>query len=180
MDVYSHSLDMLERILRDETCHDILLDIGLPILHRNLRFNCRVLALNGKILYIRPKLLLANDGNYREMRYFTPWMRPQHVEDFYLPKSLAKLQGTTMVPIGDCVLSTPDTTIGAETCEELFLPDPPHNHMSLNGVEIVTNSSGSHFTLRKLELRLNLILEATRKNGGVYLYANQKGADGDR
>ena len=115
MDVYANSFDMLERILRDETCHNIILDIGLPILHRNLRFNCRVLALNGKILFIRPKLLLANDGNYREMRYFTPWMRQQHIEDFYLPKNLAKLQGSTMVPIGDCVLSTPDTTIGVET-----------------------------------------------------------------
>jgi NAD+ synthase (glutamine-hydrolysing) len=60
---------MLEKILLDRSCDDILLDIGLPILHRNLRYNCRVLALNGKILFIRPKLYLANDGNYREMRY---------------------------------------------------------------------------------------------------------------
>ena len=56
----------------------------------------------------------------------------------------------------------PDTTIGCETCEELFLPDPPHNHMSLNGVEVITNSSGSHFTLRKLNLRMQLIMEGMR------------------
>ncbi len=53
--------------------------------------------------------------------------------------------------------------------EELFTPDAPHNHMSLDGVEIITNSSGSHFTLRKLDLRLELIMEATKKNGGIYL-----------
>jgi NAD+ synthase (glutamine-hydrolysing) len=41
--------------------------------------------------------------------------------------------------------------------------------MSLDGVEIITNSSGSHFTLRKLHTRLELITEATKKNGGVYL-----------
>lgn len=52
--------------------------------------------------------------------------------------------------------------------------------MSLDGVEVITNSSGSHFTLRKLETRLSLIMEATRKNGGIYLYANQQGCDGDR
>lgn len=52
--------------------------------------------------------------------------------------------------------------------------------MSLDGVEVITNSSGSHFTLRKLETRLALIMEATRKNGGIYLYANQQGCDGDR
>jgi NAD+ synthase (glutamine-hydrolysing) len=64
--------------------------------------------------------------------------------------------------------------------EELFTPDSPHNHMSLDGVEIITNSSGSHFTLRKLETRLQLIIEATKKSGGVYLYSNQRGCDGDR
>lgn len=90
------------------------------------------------------------------------------------------LQGATKVTIGDAVISTPDTTIGCETCEELFTPDPPHNAMSLNGVEIITNSSGSHWTLRKLNLRMQLITEATRKNGGVYIYANQQGCDGDR
>jgi NAD+ synthase (glutamine-hydrolysing) len=52
--------------------------------------------------------------------------------------------------------------------------------MSLDGVEIITNSSGSHFTLRKLNTRLDLIMEATKKNGGVYLYSNQQGCDGDR
>lgn len=52
--------------------------------------------------------------------------------------------------------------------------------MSLDGVEVFTNSSGSHFTLRKLETRLQLIMEATKKNGGIYLYANQQGCDGDR
>lgn len=41
-------------------------------------------------------------------------------------------------------------------------------------------ASGSHHNLRKLDIRVNLIREATRKNGGVYLYANQCGMDGDR
>lgn len=46
--------------------------------------------------------------------------------------------------------------------------------------EIFTNSSGSHHQLRKLNERMALILGATRKSGGVYLYANQQGCDGDR
>lgn len=41
--------------------------------------------------------------------------------------------------------------------------------MALDGVEIITNSSGSHFALQKLDTRLQLIMEATRKSGGVYL-----------
>jgi NAD+ synthase (glutamine-hydrolysing) len=56
----------------------------------------------------------------------------------------------------------------------------PHIHMGLNGVEIFTNSSGSHHELRKLQTRTSLIVEATRQAGGIYLYANQQGCDGDR
>ncbi|KAL1969766.1 hypothetical protein VTN77DRAFT_7275 [Rasamsonia byssochlamydoides] len=179
-DLYLHCWEMLERILLDKDCYDILLDIGMPVQHRNVRYNCRVICLNGKILLIRPKMWLANDGNYREMRHFTPWMRPREHEQFHLPRRIQKLQGATHVTFGDAVISTPDTCIGAETCEELFTPDPPHNHMSLDGIEVITNSSGSHFTLRKLDTRLQLIREATKKNGGVYLYANQQGCDGDR
>ncbi|KAJ0330220.1 hypothetical protein COL5a_003278 [Colletotrichum fioriniae] len=179
-DLYLHCFEMLRRILLDETCHGILLDIGMPVQHRNQRFNCRVLCLDGKILMIRPKMWLANDGNYREMRHFTPWMHPRQTEEYHLPRILQDIQGSTHVIFGDAVVSTPDTCFGAETCEELFTPNAPHIAMSLDGVEIITNSSGSHFTLQKLDTRLQLIMEATRKCGGVYLYANQQGCDGDR
>lgn len=49
------------------------------------------------------------------------------------------------------------------------------SQMGLQGVEIFTNSSASHHELRKLDKRLSLILEATRKSGGIYIYANLKG-----
>ncbi|KAG2011719.1 NAD+ synthase, variant 2 [Coprinopsis cinerea AmutBmut pab1-1] len=56
----------------------------------------------------------------------------------------------------------------------------PHILMGLDGVEVFTNSSGSHHELRKLYTRVELIKEATLKLGGIYLYANQQGCDGDR
>lgn len=114
------------------------------------------------------------------MRYFTPWSREGHVEQYYLPRIIQEIVGKLKVPIGDAVISTRDTCLGCETCEELFTPNAPHSAMSLNGVEIFTNSSGSHHELRKLNTRYDLILEATRKAGGIYLYANQQGCDGDR
>jgi NAD+ synthase (glutamine-hydrolysing) len=52
--------------------------------------------------------------------------------------------------------------------------------MGLDGCEIFTNSSGSHHELRKLNSRLNLIRTSTHFGGGIYLYANQQGCDGDR
>jgi len=172
-EVYEHSWDSLFSILTDPDLHGIIIDVGLPVLHRNCRYNARAIVLDGKILCLRPKIYLANDGNFREMRFFTPWNRPRHVEQYYLPPHVQKQQGRRHVPIGDVVLSTIDTCLAAETCEELFTPNSPHINMGLNGVEIFTNSSGSHHSLRKLDQRIALIQEATRKNGGVYLYSNQ-------
>lgn len=179
-DVCLHSWEMYAQIIKRPETHDIILDIGMPVLHKNVRYNCRLLSLNGKILFIRPKIWLANDGNYREMRFFTPWMKPGVVDEFILPPEIQKITGQKQIPFGDAVINTLDTCIGTETCEELFTPQSPHISMSLDGVEIITNSSGSHHELRKLNKRLDLILNATSRCGGVYLYANQRGCDGDR
>lgn len=78
------------------------------------------------------------------------------------------------------ILIANDTTVSSETCEELFTPNSPHILLGLNGAEIIANGSGSHHELRKLDTRLELIQSASRKVGGVYLYANQQGCDGDR
>ena len=36
---------------------------------------------------------LANDGNYRELRYFTPWTRHRQWEDHYLPRIIQAVTG---------------------------------------------------------------------------------------
>ena len=77
-------------------------------------------------------------------------------------------------------MSALDTVVSFETCEELFTPNAPHIALSLDGVEIIANGSGSHHQLRKLNTRIDLVRSATAKAGGVYLYANQKGCDGGR
>ncbi|KAF1956968.1 glutamine-dependent NAD(+) synthetase with GAT domain-containing protein [Byssothecium circinans] len=180
-DVYDHALEFIARILSDKELHGIVIDLGAPISHNSLRYNCRVLMLNGRIILIRPKLSLANDGNYRESRYFTPWKSTRHVEQFLLPPGkLRDLQGARTVPIGDALIRFDDTLLGVETCEELFTPMAPHIEMGLCGAEIFSNASGSHATLHKLHTRLDLILGATNKSKGVYLYSNQSGCDGDR
>lgn len=109
-------------------------------------------------------------------------------EDFPIWRVAWKLTFTlsldkTTVPFGDAVISTRDTCIGVEMCEELFTPNAlvrspchssfmgfslgfycrPHIDMGLDGVEIFTNSSGSHHELRKLSTRVDLIKEATLK-----------------
>ncbi|OBT94324.2 glutamine-dependent NAD(+) synthetase [Pseudogymnoascus verrucosus] len=179
-DTILHSWECLSEIIEHPDCQNILLDVGMPVKHKSVRYNCRIIIYNKKILLIRPKLSLANDGNYYEMRYFTPWKGVRVVEDHYLPRSITKIMGQKTAPIGDALISTLDSALGCETCEELFTPQAPHIAMGLDGCEIYTNSSGSHHELRKLHTRVELIVSATLKSGGIYLYANQQGCDGDR
>lgn len=110
---------------------------------------------------------------------FTAWVKERQTERYYLEEVVRKVTGQHTVPIGDAVLSTLDTAVGCETCEELFTPLNPSTYMGLNGVEIILNSSASHAELRKLRTRLDLISNSTRKVGGVYVYANATGVDGE-
>ena len=91
------------------------------------------------------------------------FLQPREVEDHFLPRMISKITGQTTVPFGDAVISTRDTCLGTEMCEEIFAADNIHAHMSEDGVEIFTNGSGSHHELRKLDTRLNLILNATAR-----------------
>ncbi|CAH0519171.1 unnamed protein product [Peronospora belbahrii] len=185
-DTFYHCWQSLEFILRSDVTNNILCDIGMPVMHNGVRYNCRVFCLNQRILLIRPKLFLADDGNYRETRWFTTWKPNQGagkscgLDNFVLPATLQKLTGVVHVPFGSGAVSTLDTSCASEACEELFTPDSPHINLSLAGVEIIGNGSGSHHQLRKLDQRMDLIRGAATKSGGVYLYANQQGCDGGR
>lgn len=179
-DTLLHCFQVLKSLLESPSTQDIICDVGMPVMHHNVRYNCRVIFLNKKILLIRPKMLLANYGNNREFRWFSPWSRPRHVEEYFLPRMIEDVTGQTTVPFGDGVLSTKDTCIGSEICAELWNPRSPHVDMGLDGIEIFTNSSASYHELRKADHRVNLVKSATTKSGGIYLFANQKGCDGDR
>jgi NAD+ synthase (glutamine-hydrolysing) len=183
-DTFLHCWESLEELFdMGATDNDLLCDFGMPILYAGARYNCRVLCLNRKILLIRPKTAMADNGNYRESRYFTAYQRPcepSH-EQFQLPDFFAKKFGQKFAPFGLGFLQCSDgTTIGCESCEELWTPKSSHIEMSLQGVEIIGNGSGSHHELRKLNARLGLMISATQKCGGLYLYANQRGCDGGR
>ncbi|KAL4439201.1 hypothetical protein ABPG77_004103 [Micractinium sp. CCAP 211/92] len=179
-DTVEHSWECVAELIRGGHTDGIVCDVGMPVIHRGVRYNCRVFLLNRRVLLIRPKLHLANDGNYRETRYFSTWKRRRQTEEHGLPAALQQLTGQDSCPFGDAALCFRDTVLAAETCEELFTPQAPHIGLALAGVEIISNGSGSHHQLRKLNQRLDLMLSGTAKSGGVYLYANQQGCDGGR
>ena len=80
-DTFLHSWEVLACLLKHPICQDILVDTGMPVMHKNVRYNCRIIFFNKRILLIRPKMVLAVTMNYRERRFFTPWPK---VSDFLL------------------------------------------------------------------------------------------------
>ncbi|KAK4486547.1 hypothetical protein RD792_009231 [Penstemon davidsonii] len=180
LDTINHAWDCLKELLLGDWTNGILCSFGMPVIKGSERYNCQVLCLDRKILMIRPKMWLANDGNYRELRWFTAWKQKEHLEDFLLPTDISEALSQTVVPFGYGFIQFLDTAVAAEVCEELFSPMPPHAELSLNGVEVFMNASGSHHQLRKLDLRLRAFIGATHSRGGVYMYSNHQGCDGGR
>jgi NAD+ synthase (glutamine-hydrolysing) len=201
-DTFLHCWESLILILESGVTNDLLCDFGMPILHRGARYNCRVICYNSQILVIRPKTALADNGNYREGRYFTAYKSPNASSSgaaasfsssssssgaangqdmIQLPRIFTDKFQQKQAPFGTMSIQCANgATIGCESCEELWTPQSQHINLSLSGVEIIGNGSGSHHELRKLNSRLELMISATRKCGGLYLYANQRGCDGGR
>jgi NAD+ synthase (glutamine-hydrolysing) len=182
-DTFAHCWESLMLLLENGASDNLVCDFGMPVLFHGVRYNCRILCYNESILLIRPKTALADNGNYRESRYFTAYQASSSTknEEYLLPTQFQERFGQRKAPFGIQFLQCIDgTTIGCESCEELWTPQATHIDLSLKGVDIIGNGSGSHHELRKLHTRLQLMVSATRKCGGVYLYSNQRGCDGGR
>lgn len=64
IDTLVHAWEVVESILKSGITEGILTDLGMPILHMGVLYNCRLVVLNSKIVGIRAKMTLANGGNY--------------------------------------------------------------------------------------------------------------------
>jgi len=170
------SFNVITNILLHSRDKNILIAVGAPVIHNDVRYNTLIFIFRGKIVLIRPKMNLADDGNYREARWFTAWPKDKFETFNYIGIDGAKKSA----PIGIGIINCNDVLIAAEVCEELWVPDNVGNKLYLNGVDLLLNPSGSHFESGKLQKRMNLIKNTTKKCGGAYLYSNLEGCDGER
>ena len=182
-DTVLHCWDVCYDVLRltlTPPYDDILVTVGMPVIHLGVAYNCSIFIRGGKLLLIAPKLLLADEGNYRESRWFTAWKQGTNLHEFFLPDAIRELTGQKLVPFGTALLRSEDGyIIGSECCEELWGPLPTSTTLFLQGAHVVVNISGSYFTFGKIRRRVDLLKSAT-KNGGIYMYANAQGCDGAR
>ena len=129
MDTIKHSWDSLAEIMASGATDGLLCDFGMPVVHASVRYNCRVFCLDRRILLIRPKMFLANEGNYRELRWFTSWdaaKMGKPLETLALPREISLRTGQKQCPIGIGIVRCLDgVTVASEVCEEAFTADSP-------------------------------------------------------
>ncbi|KAL9084001.1 MAG: hypothetical protein Q9165_008277 [Trypethelium subeluteriae] len=130
LDTVMHCWEIVAEILQDKDLYGIVIDVGLPVIHRGVLFNCRCIMVDGDIKLIRPKMTLASEGQFRENRYFTAWPR-RHTEEFTLPEEITEITGKRNVCIGDAIMVFNDMILGWESCEELFQERVPHSDLYL-------------------------------------------------
>lgn len=138
--------------------------VGAPIIHRNKLYNCAVFINDGRVIAYIPKTHIPNYGEYYEKRWF---------------ESALGLENTTIdgedvsVPFGtNIIVRHQGMRIGAEICEDLWVPVPPSSYLAIKGADVIVNLSASNESLGKSRYRRALILQQSARCRAAYLYAS--------
>jgi NAD+ synthase (glutamine-hydrolysing) len=150
---------------------DLIVSLGLPLLHKGALFNCAALAVNGEVVGFAAKRFLAGDGLHYEPRWFKAW--PPGRRDYL------KFNGRE-TPIGDLVFDCGGLRLGFEICEDAWAAERPGADFCRRGADVLLNPSASHFAFGKFEVRRRFVLEGSRAFGVVYLFANLLGNEAGR
>ena len=146
---------------------DALVFVGFPFEYGNKLYNTAAVIHRGKVLAIIPKRYLPNYSEFYELRHFTPGFAKPVTADFLGEK----------LPFGSDILFTNTTepaglTIGAEICEDCWVPCPPSVSHALNGAELIVNLSASDELVAKEEFRRLMISALSARLVSGYVYAS--------
>jgi NAD+ synthase (glutamine-hydrolysing) len=169
LNTVERSWECLEEIVKHT--QGMIVSVGLPTLYNSGLFNTACLIVDGQLLGLVAKKFLANDGIYYEPRWFRPW--PEGCQGTISYKGVE-------IPIGDLYFDVGGVRIGFEICEDAWVAKRPGSQLSLAGVDVILNPSGSHFAFGKYEVRKRLVLEGSRAFNVTYLYANLLGNEAGR
>ena len=160
------ALEALARIRDASVALDVLVCVGLPLALEGRLYNCAAFVKSGRVLGVVPKRNLPNYGVYYEMRHFTPG--PAAVRE-------VELLGRR-VPFGGEMRfrcrQMPALTIGAEICEDLWVPDSPGVRLAVAGATVIVNPSASDESVGKADYRRMLVTSQSARLLCAYLYAD--------
>ncbi|MBX3728898.1 MAG: NAD+ synthetase [Candidatus Sumerlaeia bacterium] len=145
--------------------------VGVPVrLQHGLYIGAAFLA-GGRIVGIVAKQHLAGDGVHYEPRWFRPWPagRATTVEIAGVP-----------VPFGDIVLDFAGVRVGAEICEDAWVPNRPIGRLAQAGCDLIAGPCASHFSFGKHPTRERIVQEGARACVAAYVFSNALGNEAGR
>ncbi len=146
--------------------------VGTPYPIDHKLYNCATVLQDGYILAIIPKKNLPNYGEFYERRWFTPGN-----EDVRYISHRSRVTGEAYeIPFGMNILleamDFPEFILGAEICEDVWVPNPPSTSHALAGATIIANTSASDETVGKDSYRRELIRSTSARLVAAYVYTN--------
>ena len=146
---------------------DALVLVGVPVRVAAKLYNCAAVLCRGEVLGLVPKLNIPTYGEFYEGRRFSAG--PTDV-------TLVSFAGQDEVPFGASQLfeceSMPGLVVGAEICEDLWVPNPPSTAAALAGATLICNLSASNELVGKADYRKGLVSSTSARLVCAYAYAS--------
>ena len=158
--------ETLKKLVDASADFPMILFVGLPWEYQGKLYNVTAAVCQGQLLGLVPKTHLPNYSEFYEMRHFTSGnQRPVMVpwKDGLVP------MGTNLLFQCD---SVPGLTIGAEICEDVWVPCPPSISHAMAGATVIVNCSASDETVGKDSYRMSLISGQSARLVCGYIYSN--------
>lgn len=166
----AHTAEKVLTEILPET-HQMIVAVGLPVMHRGGLFNMACLVADGSVLGLVGKQHLAGEGLHYEPRWFKPWPKGVRVD---------KEMAGHPCPMGDLLFDCGGVRIGFEICEDAWVAARPGASLAQQGVDILLNPSASHFAFGKHDVRRRFVLDGSRALQLSYVYANLLGNEAGR
>lgn len=161
-----NSLDAVIRLAEYTKDKNFIAFVGLPFMYGNCLYNVAAALCDGRIIGLIPKKNLPSYSEFYETRHFTPGF----------DECVNVTVGDCSVPFGSKLLfackDIPSLVIGAEICEDVWVPLPSSINHALAGATVIVNCSASDETVGKDRYRRDLISGQSARLISTYIYAN--------
>jgi len=163
----SRAEEGLRRILDESSGIAMLVIVGMPLVVEQKIFSCAVVLNSGRVLGVIPKTFLPTYKEFYEDRWFASSKDAR--------SDTIELVGQR-VPFGTDILlglrGIASAIIGAEICEDLWVPLSPHEYQALAGATVLVNLSASNEVIGKAEWRRIMVSSESGRCIAAYCYVS--------
>lgn len=149
---------------------DMLVLVGVPVPAGCSLYNCAAVIDRGKLLGLVPKTNIPTYSEFYEGRRFAPAPKEGMIvsyagQDVWLGQGLFRCE------------ELPELVVGAELCEDAWVPSPPSITLARAGANVICNLSCSNEVIGKADYRRSLIRHLSGSLVCAYAYCSAGGGE---